>query len=300
MASLSDWMVSFRLRTLPLSLSTIILGSFLAAYHNSFNWLVFIFAVLTTLFLQILSNLANDYGDALSGVDNHERIGPQRSLQKGTISLNQMKVAIRVFILLSFISGIVLIAIGTKGLKLSSAFFLFTIGIAAIIAALKYTMGKNPYGYAGLGDVSVFIFFGLVGVIGTFFLHTHQINYLEFLPAISIGCFSAGVLNLNNLRDYDNDKAFGKRTLVVRLGVNNAKIYHLLILSIGILCTVLYTFLADATYLKWIFIIPLIGIIDNMITVVKNKDTVTLDPELKKLSISTLFFAIFLGIGLII
>ncbi|MCO5247961.1 MAG: 1,4-dihydroxy-2-naphthoate polyprenyltransferase [Chitinophagales bacterium] len=299
MVSFSDWMVSFRLRTLPLSLSSVILGSFLAAYHQSFNWGVCLLAVMTTLFLQILSNLANDYGDTVSGVDNAERIGPQRSLQSGAISLHQMKNAIIIFVILSLIAGTSLIAIAIQGLQFSSV-MMFVIGIAAIIAAMKYTMGSHPYGYAGMGDIFVFTFFGLAGVMGTFFLHTHHLSIMEFLPAISIGCFSTGVLNLNNLRDYENDKAYGKKTMVVRLGFQNAKVYHLAILSLGIFTTVLYVLLSDATLLKWLFILPTLGVILNIKTVLQAQTPSSLDPELKKLSISTLLFALFLGIGLVI
>ncbi|MCB9074959.1 MAG: 1,4-dihydroxy-2-naphthoate polyprenyltransferase [Chitinophagales bacterium] len=300
MASISAWLVSFRLRTLPLSLSTIFLGSFLAAYQNSFQWSVFILAVITTLFLQILSNLANDYGDTISGVDNQERVGPQRSLQSGAITLKQMKLAIVTFVVLSFVSGIALIVVGTRGMEFSYGLIYLLLGIAAIAAAMKYTMGKNPYGYSGLGDFFVFIFFGIVGVMGTFFLHTHEISGLEFLPAISIGCFSTGVLNLNNLRDRINDKAFGKRTMVVKLGVEKAKIYHAILLGIGMLTAIIYTFLAGASLWNWIYLIAFIGIIKSITTVLNNKTPELLDPELKKLAISTLLFSILFGLGLIV
>ncbi len=300
MASVSAWLVAFRLRTLPLSLSTILLGSFLAAYHARFQWSIFILAVLTTLFLQILSNLANDYGDAIHGVDNHGRIGPKRSLQTGAITLKQMKRTIILFVILSLVSGILLLIVASEGLRLSYGLLLFFIGIAAIVAALKYTVGKNPYGYAGLGDVSVFIFFGLVGVMGSYFLFTHVFTFVELLPAMSIGFFSTGVLNLNNLRDRDNDQAFGKRTMVVNLGVAKAKIYHALLLICGMATALAYSFISSASGWKWIYLFAFPLIIRSILVVLKNKELTLLDPELKFLALSTLLFSILFGAGLLL
>lgn len=300
MASVSAWLVAFRLRTLPLALSTIILGSFLAAFHHHFNWKVLLWAALTTLFLQILSNLANDYGDTVNGVDNQERKGPKRSLQSGLITLKQMKSSIILFILLSLVSGILLIKEGTKDLQLSYGLLFFVLGIAAILAALKYTMGKNPYGYAGLGDTAVFLFFGLLGVMGTYFLHTHNIGIPELLPAVSIGCFSTGVLNLNNLRDRHNDKAFGKHTLVVKLGVQKANVYHAVLLIVGMISALLYSLQSGASGWQWIYLVSFTGIIRSIMVVFKNDEPTSLDPELKKLALSTLLFSILFGVGLII
>lgn len=300
MASVSAWLITFRLRTLPLALSTVILGSLLAAFHYRFNRSVFIWAILTTLFLQILSNLANDYGDAVHGVDNQGRTGPKRSLQAGLITLRQMQIMIIVFILLSLISGIFLIIEGTQNMQLSYGLFFFVLGIAAIIAALKYTMGKNPYGYAGLGDIAVFIFFGLVGVVGTYYLHTHQLTIAELLPAVSIGCFSTGVLNLNNMRDRQNDEASGKHTLVVKLGIQKARVYHAALLITGMLAAIAYSVQSGAPLWQWIYIISFAGIIRSIVVVFNNKDTALLDPELKYLALSTLLFAILFGAGLIL
>jgi len=300
MASVSAWLITFRLRTLPLALSTVILGSLLAAYHDHFQWRVFSWAVLTTLFLQILSNLANDYGDTVHGVDNQERRGPKRSLQSGLITLKQMQWMIITFILLSLVSGIFLIIEGTKGMQLSYGLIFFILGIASIIAALKYTMGKSPYGYAGLGDIAVFIFFGLVGVSGTYFLHAHQLGIAELMPAISIGCFSTGVLNLNNMRDRLNDEASGKHTLVVKLGIQKARVYHAALLITGMLAAIAYSVQSGAPLWQWIYIISFAGIIRSIVVVFYNKDTALLDPELKYLALSTLLFAILFGAGLIL
>lgn len=300
MASVSAWISSFRLHTLPLSLSTILLGNFLAAYHDVFSWPILLWSVLTTVFLQTLSNLANDYGDAVKEVDNEQRLGPKRGLQSGVISHAQMKTAILICIILSLVSGIILIWEGAKEIKFSYSLLLFLLGIAAIIAAIKYTMGKKPYGYSGFGDVFVFIFFGLVGVLGSYFLQTHYLSALEILPAVSIGCFSTGVLNLNNLRDRENDKMHGKRTLVVQLGLKRAKNYHALLLIAGMAAAVLYSLLNSAHPWKWLYLLAFIGIIKSILVVHKNEDPKELYPELKRLSLSTLLFAILFGSGLML
>jgi 1,4-dihydroxy-2-naphthoate octaprenyltransferase len=300
MASVKAWIQSFRLHTLPLSLSSIILGSFLAAYQQCFQTFIFVMALLTTLCLQILSNLANDYGDAKTGVDNQERLGPKRSLQVGSITQKQMKLAIIIFVVLSLIFGIALIIVATKEIATLKTFTLLFIGIAAIIAAIKYTMGKNPYGYYGFGDLFVFIFFGLVGVIGTYFLYTHSINFLVFLPAMSIGFFSAGVLNLNNLRDRVNDAAYGKRTIVVQLGLQKAKYYHAALLILGMLCAIIYTLTNTTSIYAWLYIISFIGIFKSINVVFKNQDPIALYPELKKLSLTTFLFSLLFGIGLLL
>lgn len=300
MASVAAWLVTFRLRTLPLALSTIILGSFLAAYHKMFHWSVFVWAVLTTLFLQVLSNLANDYGDAIHGVDNPGRIGPKRSLQKGDITLKQLKYAIIILVGLSLLSGIFLLTEGVKGLKLSYGLIMFAIGILAIAAAVKYTMGKNPYGYAGLGDLAVFIFFGIVGVMGSYFLHTQEFTVAELLPAMSIGFFSTGVLNLNNIRDRDNDAAYGKNTIVVKLGARNAKIYHALLLSCGMLSAIIYSMVVEATAWQWIYLLSFPLLIRSVMVVAKNQTPHFLDPELRSLALSTLLFSVLFGVGLLL
>lgn len=300
MATAKDWIVTFRLRTLPLSLSTIILGSLLAAYKGSFDVQVFIWAILTTLFLQILSNLANDYGDAVHGVDSQGRIGPKRSLQTGAITLREMRRAVILFVVLSLVAGVVLLYFSFRDVQSWSGIWMFLIGLGAIAAALKYTVGKNPYGYAGFGDVFVFIFFGLVGVVGSYFLHVHQVTIAEFLPAASVGFFSTGVLNLNNLRDRDNDAAFGKRTLVVKLGLERAKRYHAALLILGMLTAICYSVFHPAAGWKWIYLLSFPLIIRSILKVLRNNNPVDLEPELKNLSLSTLLFSILFGIGLII
>jgi 1,4-dihydroxy-2-naphthoate octaprenyltransferase len=231
--TISNWLSAFRLRTLPLAFSCIITGSFLAALYT-FKWEITLLALLTTLFLQILSNLSNDYGDTVHGADSADRIGPKRAVQSGKISKASMKMAMIVFALLALISGLLLLYIALDNVKTILIFLL--LGLSAITAAIKYTAGKNPYGYKGLGDLFVFIFFGIVGVEGVFFLHTQAFSVNGLLPASAIGLLSVAVLNLNNMRDHVSDAKAGKNTLVVKMGFENAKRYHAALIILSFLC----------------------------------------------------------------
>ncbi len=300
MQKIGYWIKSFRLRTLPLALSSVILGSLLAYNKGFFKPAVLVGAVLTTLFLQILSNLANDYGDTVHGVDNQDRKGPRRSLQSGEITLKEMKWGIIIFTVLSLFSGVWLLARGLEGLMTPSFFILLALGLVAIAAALKYTIGERPYGYMGLGDVAVFIFFGLTGVMGTYFLQSQQITLAEFLPAISIGLLSTGVLNLNNLRDMENDRTSGKKTVVVLLGAKKGKIYHALLISMALISALVYTSLNYYQPFQLIYFITFPLFIRSIIVVFRCRDLSTLDPELRKLAIATLLFSLTFGFGLIL
>ena len=206
-----------RLRTLPLSVSGIITGSAVALREKpeAFRWDIFLLALLTTVLFQILSNFANDYGDGVKGTDNEHRIGPARALQSGAITRQQMKRVVLITAALSILSAIALIiaAFGSENLLYTLVFFV--LGLLCVAAAIKYTVGRSAYGYRGLGDVFVFVFFGLVSVVGSQFLYTQQIDKAVWLPAIAIGLLSVAVLNLNNMRDYENDRRSGKHTLVV-------------------------------------------------------------------------------------
>lgn len=297
MTKLKIWIKAFRLRTLPLSLSSILLGSFLAFKDGIFSWPVFILASLTTLFLQILSNLANDYGDSQNGVDNTYRIGPERTVQSGRIKAREMRLMVLAFVLLSLGSGGWLVVIGTRGIDNIFTLAYLLAGFAAIAAAIKYTVGKNPYGYQGLGDFFVFIFFGLIGVGGTYFLHTNHFPPDILLPAASVGLLSAGVLNLNNMRDRLSDKLSGKRTLAVLLGKNRVKIYHLALLSASILLGTIYTIMHFKSLYQFSFLATLPLLFRNIREVMVNTIPAELDPELKKLALATLVFAITFGIG---
>lgn len=274
------------------------MGSFLAFDANSFSWNIVLLAVLTTILLQVLSNLANDYGDTKKGTDNENRVGPTRAVQSGVISLAEMKVAIVITSISSLISGVLLIYFGLKGLSTNYLLLFLVIGLGAIAAAIKYTMGKNPYGYAGLGDVFVFIFFGLVGVIGSYFLHTHQFDWPIILPAVSIGLLSTAVLNMNNMRDIKNDKASNKNTLVVIIGKEKARFYQTFLVLGALSAITLFIFLTpiSKTTLLCFITLPIFGL--NLKKTWSFKDEKELDPELKKIALGTFAFTLLFGAGI--
>ncbi len=296
----NKWILAIRPKTLPLAVSNTLVGSALAFGNGGFRWSVFILAALTTLLLQIISNLANDYGDFVNGKDNAQRIGPKRMVQAGEIKPQQMLVAIIVVGLITAIIGLSLIVIGTQGIDLYNIILFAFLGLAAIFAAIKYTVGKNPYGYRGLGDIFVFVFFGLVGVCGTYFLHTQRFDFLTLLPAISIGLFSTAVLNMNNMRDYNNDKQLGKRTLVVVMGIEKARYYQLALIAIGMLSTIIYTVFTFQSGWQFLFIISIIPFSSNIKKVFSFEKNEELLPELAKVSMATLLFSLGLGVGIII
>ena len=296
-----------RLRTLPLSISGIIVGSYLGVdYLNSISqsnprliiWMTPIFwlAILTTIGFQVLSNFANDYGDGIKGSDKNRK-GEARMVSSGAITPKQMKMAMIVTTIITLIIAILLIykSFGSENFGYSILFFF--LGIASISAAIKYTVGNSAYGYSGFGDVFVFLFFGLLSVLGSYFLYTKTINFEILLPAISIGFLSTAVLNLNNLRDREEDEKNNKNTLVVKLGKEKAKKYHYLLI-LGSLCTaIVYVVVNYKTYYQFLFLIAFIPLIKNLITVANNNIIEELDGELKKVALSTFLFAILFGIG---
>lgn len=293
------WLEAFRLRTLPLSLSCILMGSFLAAASGRFRWDICILAVATTVLLQVLSNLANDYGDSIHGADSAEREGPSRAVQKGAISKAQMKKAIVLFALLAFLTGFGLLFLAFRDHLVNLAIFL-SIGIASIFAAINYTAGKKPYGYKGLGDLAVFVFFGIVGVGGTYFLQTAELDFLILLPAATCGLFATGVLNINNIRDIESDKLAGKISIPVRLGRDKAVVYHYALLTVGYGLSVLFILFNYTHLYQWLFLVTIPMFIINA-RAVKNHTTASqIDPFLKQLSISTLLFVIVFGVGLLL
>ncbi len=281
---MKNWIQAARLRTLPLSISGIIVGSGYAYYQNEFDWIIFVLALCTTLGLQILSNYANDYGDGVKGTDVN-RIGEKRLVAAGVVSASQMKKAVISTTIITFILALALIyvAFGKENFGLSLIFIL--LGIGSIGAAIKYTVGSNAYGYSGFGDVFVFIFFGLVSVIGSNFLFTHFIDWTLFFPAIAIGLLSVAVLNLNNMRDIENDKIAGKNTLVVKMGLEKAKKYHYTLISIAL---VLFVFFSGMISIKMYMYLPIILVLAmHLKTVKKSKKYEDFDPELKKVALST-------------
>lgn len=302
---MKHWLSAFRLRTLPLAMSSILVGSALA---SDWGWIschatqwspeVLVLALLTAILLQVLSNLANDLGDHQHGTDNPDRVGPQRAVQSGAITPSRMKRAMIICALFAFSTGCALIVV-SFGLTLQTLFFLL-LGLAAIGAAVKYTFGKNPYGYAGLGDISVFLFFGIVGVCGTFYLHARMFEPMVLAPAIAFGLLSAGVLNVNNMRDIHNDAASGKRTLVVRIGSANARIYHTALVVIAILCLVLFTAMSEPSWQRWLFLLVVPGFVVHLRRVWTTKEPRALDPQLKVLAMGTFITALTFSLGLVL
>jgi len=297
---IKNWISAFRLRTLPLALSNTIIGSCLAASDDKFRWPVFGLAALTTILLQIMSNMANDYGDFVNGKDTAERIGPKRMVQSGEITPKTMLRGIIAIGIACIVSGFALILIGTAGMDITNLLIFGALGIAAIVAAIKYTVGKNPYGYRGLGDIFVFIFFGLVGVIGTYFLHTQSFRWDLLLPASAIGFLSVGVLNMNNMRDYDADRNAGKRTIVVAMGERNAAYYHLFLIGGAIVLAIVYTLLNYHSAWQWLFLLCTPILFLNLKKVFTYKNGLELYPELPRVSMASLVFSVTFGLGLII
>ncbi|MDG1508287.1 MAG: 1,4-dihydroxy-2-naphthoate octaprenyltransferase [Flavobacteriaceae bacterium] len=285
-----------RLRTLPLSISGIIVGSFLAVSAGLFNWLIFLLAIITTIGFQVISNFANDYGDGIKGTDA-VRTGEERMVSSGKISPKQMKLAIIVTAILTIITAIFLIysAFGASNFWYSLLFFF--LGITSVIAAIKYTVGNSAYGYSGFGDVFVFVFFGLLSVLGSYFLFTKEIHFPIFLPAFSIGLLSTAVLNLNNMRDRKNDKKSNKNTIVVKIGVDAAKRYHYSLLGLSFIFAVSFVLLTFIKPVQFIFLLAYIPLGIHSIFVYNNREEYKLDGELKKVALSTFLFAILLGLG---
>jgi len=289
-----------RLRTLPLSVSGIIVGSILGnQVLNDDSILlsrIFWLAILTTIGFQVLSNFANDYGDGIKGSDKN-RTGEARMVGSGAITPKQMKTAMILITIITLLIALVLIYVAFGKENFGYSILFFGLGIASIIAAIKYTVGNSAYGYSGFGDVFVFLFFGLLSVVGSYFLYTKHINIKIFLPAISIGMLSTAVLNLNNLRDREEDKKNNKNTLVVKLGNGKAKKYHYFLILGALTSALIYVFLDFNSLYQLIFLVSFIPLIKNIKTVAQNIVPAELDSELKKVALSTFLFAILFGIA---
>lgn len=287
-----------RLRTLPLSVSGIIVGSGIALFQEKFNITIFILAILTTIGFQVLSNFANDYGDGVKGTDKN-RIGEKRLVASGKITPKQMKSAMQITAIITLFIALLLIykSFG-KSNFIYSATFLF-LGIASIVAAIKYTVGKLAYGYSGLGDVFVFLFFGLLSVVGSSFLFTKNITGTEFLPATTVGLLSVAVLNLNNMRDVEFDKKSNKNTIVVKLGVSKAKQYHYLLILFAFITSFVYTLLNYQYITQFLFVLAFIPIVKHLLFIIKNKEPKKIDAELKKVALSTFLYSILFVLGLL-
>ncbi len=300
MKKIKPWLSAMRLRTLPLSVSGIILGTCFAYYNGQFSWWVLVLAILTTMSLQVLSNLANDYGDGVRGTDNDERVGPERAIQSGEITPDEMLDAIKFNIIIVIILTLSLIwaAFGPTNF-LFLLLFVFLGGVS-VYAALNYTMGDSPYGYRALGDVFVFVFFGLVSTIGSYLLYMHTIDHVVILPAIALGLLSVGVLNLNNMRDINSDANAGKITMAVKLGLDRAKKYHYFLI-VGAMCiTVIFSMLYYVEPLNFIYIVAFIPLIIHVKKIKTAKAPNDFDSQLKVLALSTFLFSLLLGIGYIL
>nr|WP_233861124.1 1,4-dihydroxy-2-naphthoate octaprenyltransferase [Tenacibaculum piscium] len=299
--TMKNYIKAARLRTLPLSISGIIVGASLGikdSVPTFYFWesTIFWLAILTTIGFQVLSNFANDYGDGIKGTDDN-REGEARMVSSGMITPKQMKMAMIITAIITLLLALLLIFTSFgKDNFLFSALFL-GLGIASIVAAIKYTVGKSAYGYSGFGDVFVFLFFGLLAVVGTYFLYTKQVNFGIFLPAISIGLLSTAVLNLNNMRDRINDEKVGKNTLVVKNGAKFAKKYHYTLLIISFITAMMYVLINYQKPVQFLFILAYLPIIKHVFFVYQNKEEPLLDGELKKVALSTFLFSILFALG---
>lgn len=296
--SVKMWVETARPKTLPLAAASIIMGAALAYWDKQFSWQISLLCLITTLLLQILSNFANDYGDHQKGSDTAERIGPLRGIQHGVISAAQLKKGLILMSLASLFFGFWLIALAYQTYADLFAFSL--LGGLAILSAITYTVGAKPYGYMGLGDISVLLFFGILGVCGTYYLQTHQLNLMIFLPALSTGLLSTAVLNINNLRDIEQDRKAGKNTLAVRFGAKNGRIYHCLLLVVAALCNVIFALLNFHHLVSFIFLLAYPLLVKHALYVYRNRDPLLLRPMLGQMSMLALLTNLLFSFGLLV
>ena len=303
MSKTKTWVSAARLRTLPLSISGIIVGTACAfpyyANHANF-YLIFFFAIVTTLLFQILSNFANDYGDGVKGTDNENRVGPQRALQSGLLTKEELKRGIIFTAGLSLVSALILIYLSFGRDHFFTSLFFFVLGISCVAAAIKYTVGQSAYGYRGLGDLFVFIFFGLVSVMGSFYLYGQTINPWIILPAVAVGNLSIAVLNINNMRDLDADKVVGKNTLAVKLGRQNAKYYHYFIIAFALVAFVVYAIYSAKPLINFAFVLAYFPFVKHLVFVKNNTNPRELDSQMKIVALSTFLVSVLFSLALIL
>ena len=297
MSNLKTWISAFRLRTLPLASAAVLIGASLADLHHSMDYAITALCFTTAVALQILSNLANDYGDFTKGTDSEKRVGNMRALQSGNITPAQMRVAIVLFVVCCLLSGVTLLYRASEGNINYQFITFFIIGLVAIAASIKYTVGKNDYGYSGLGDIAVFVFFGPVAIIGTFLLNTHfefnfENDWIVLLPASAVGLLCTAVLNTNNIRDIENDEASGKRTIPVKIGLTNARVYHTFLIVVALLFFYIYSFIHNFQWVIFFQLPASMFIIKNIVDVWKTLPSEAYNKFLKELSLGTLFFVV--------
>ncbi len=290
------WLRAARPKTLPLALASIMTGSALAYWNNHASATITLMAFVTATLLQILSNLANDYGDAVKGTDNDDRLGPQRAMQSGLITQEAMKKAIGINIVLTMISGLILVFSSLH--QTMDIIGFIALGLLAIGAAIAYTIGDKPYGYRGLGDISVFIFFGLLGVAGTYYLHTGHLSSALFLPATACGLLAVSVLNINNLRDIENDETCGKMTLVVRMGGDWGRKYHAVLMATSFTCLAIFSATQIHSLVGWLFLLAGPFALYHVISVLRAPNGKAIRPMMGTVVQCALFINIFFSIGL--
>lgn len=286
---------SMRLRTLPLSTGGVLLGILLATADYRVSWGVAVLTVLTTVCLQILSNLSNELGDVLHGTDTPERLGPQYGLNSGELTVAQMKRLIGLFVILCMVSGTAMTWYSFGTLLDLTPILVLLLGAAAITGAMKYTLGRNPYGYRGLGDVYVFLFFGIVAVCGAYFVVSHTMFWRLLLPGAAVGCFSVGVLNVNNIRDMKTD-ARNRVTVAIRLGEHRAKIYQSILIVLGWALMVAYCCLRFFSWWHYLYVLTLPLFVLHLRGVWQRNDR-ELDPMLPLLVMATFLFCVLAGVG---
>ena len=310
---LSSFVKAARLRTLPLSISGVIVGCFLGhqdavnavidtsgvAQSSILNSAVFWLAVITTIGFQVLSNFANDYGNGIKGTDA-KRKGEQRMVASGEISPSQMKMAVIITAIVTLGVALALIYLSFGLAYLQYSLIFIGLGVAALVAAIKYTVGSSPYGYSGFGDLFVFVFFGLLSVVGSYFLFTKSIEWTIFMPAFSIGMLSTAVLNLNNMRDREQDEKAGKRTLVVKIGAEFAKYYHYYLLAGAFLFAMAFILIQYRSPFQFMFALAFLPLCKHAYVVNRNTDNSLLDSQLKIVALSTFVFAILFSLGYVL
>ena len=293
------WFSTARPKTLPLALASIIIGSALAYWAGKFDLITTLLAFITTILLQVLSNFANDYGDHVKGSDTAERIGPLRAIQHGAITGEQLKMAVVILSALSFMSGAARSFYAYEGIEDLLVFL--GLGVISIVAAITYTVGKKAYGYLGLGDLFVLIFFGFVAVIGVFYLQAHSLPLMIFIPAFGCGLLSVAVLNINNLRDINQDRKVGKNTLIVRIGSKNGRIYHAILLALVVVSYLIFAILNLEHWYNYLFLLAVPLLVKHGLFVYRHQDPIELRPILGQMAglalITNLLFSlgIFLG-----
>lgn len=306
--NMKDWIKAARLRTLPLSLSGIIMGAFIAKWRlygegGIWDWKIFVLALIVTLLYQVLSNYANDYGDGIKGTDAKRATEAEaRAVASGKITAKQMRNAVILFSILSFVATVALLYVAFIPKYMNEFYIFIGLGVASILAAIGYTVGKKPYGYMGLGDLFVFIFFGLVSVCGSYFLFTKTFSWDMLLPGTAIGMMSMAVLNLNNMRDIESDKLSGKNSFALRIGFKNAMIYEMVLLQLPLILILMFLgvngFFQTQNYYVFIVMILLLPLMKLRRKIMAVKNPKELDPFLKQVGIMTFVMAVLTAFGL--